>query len=230
MDFNVSFQVLLNSEQKRRGSNHRPSDFEIQKPVIYSESKLWCVWDINPPPSPVIRHCVTFDPDLYSHILRLRGSHLSPGRLLVVVHLVAHWLLPVDGFGLEGEIKRMGVKGGGRRGEILKLVLTNKLYKLFLHPLQLPGEETKWNINLEDVAPPKDLIPLLPHYPALIIKTHTYIHTHIYKHTLHHCPFTLKAICTNIRINLRSHINSQWSNFAFKSIQATILVSKFLFK
>lgn len=49
---------------------------------------------------------VNFDPDLHSYILRLRGSHLSPGRLLVVVHLVAHRLLPVDCFGLEGDIKR----------------------------------------------------------------------------------------------------------------------------
>lgn len=43
--------------------------------------------------------------DLYSHILRLGGSHLSPGGLLVVVHLVAQRLLPVDGFGLGGDIK-----------------------------------------------------------------------------------------------------------------------------
>lgn len=66
------------------------------------------------------------DPDLYSRILRLRGSHLSPGRLLVVVHLVAHWLLPVDGFGLRGNIEgTMGVWGGGKRD--FKLALTNKL-------------------------------------------------------------------------------------------------------
>lgn len=38
--------------------------------------------------------------DLYGHILRLRRSHRPPARLLVVVHLVAHRLLPVDGFGL----------------------------------------------------------------------------------------------------------------------------------
>lgn len=55
-----------------------------------------------------------FDPDLYSHILRLRGSNLSPGWLLVVVHLVAHGLLPVDGFGLG---RKRGNVGGmkGRR-------------------------------------------------------------------------------------------------------------------
>lgn len=44
--------------------------------------------------------------DLYSHILCLSGSHLSPGGLLVVVHLVAQRLFPVDGFGLGGILKQ----------------------------------------------------------------------------------------------------------------------------
>lgn len=44
--------------------------------------------------------------DLYSHILCLGGSHLSPGGLLVVVHLVAQRLFPVDGFGLGGILKQ----------------------------------------------------------------------------------------------------------------------------
>ena len=66
------------------------------------------------PPQVVPLH-VHFDPDLDSHILRLRGPHLSPARLLVVVHLVAHRLLPVDGLGLEGDSKR--TRGGGEGGE-----------------------------------------------------------------------------------------------------------------
>lgn len=68
------------------------------------------------PPSSTIPQHVNFDPDLYSHILCLCGSHLPPGRLLVVVHLVAYWLLPVDGFGLEGI----------KTERDLKLVSTNK--------------------------------------------------------------------------------------------------------
>lgn len=43
--------------------------------------------------------------DLYSHILCLGGSLLSPGGLLVVVHLVAQRLFPVEGFGLGRDIK-----------------------------------------------------------------------------------------------------------------------------
>lgn len=76
---------------------------------------------------------MNFDPDLYSHILRLRGSHLSSGRLLVVVHLVAHWLLPVDGFGLEGDINR--------EREREKLALTIKLKDFPASALVPWGEE-----------------------------------------------------------------------------------------
>lgn len=43
--------------------------------------------------------------DLYSHILCLGRSLLSPGGLLVVVHLVAQRLFPVEGFGLGRDIK-----------------------------------------------------------------------------------------------------------------------------
>lgn len=81
--------------------------------------------------SSILQH-VNFDPDLYSHILRLRGSHLSPGRLLVVVHLVAYWLLPVDGFSLEGDIEK-------RRD--LKLALTNKLKTSPASARVPPGEK-----------------------------------------------------------------------------------------
>lgn len=49
--------------------------------------------------------------DLYGHILCLGGSHLSPGGLLVVVHLVAQRPFPVDGCGLGGDIKTREKRG-----------------------------------------------------------------------------------------------------------------------
>lgn len=62
--------------------------------------------NIHVPVTMVTEDTADSDSDLYGHILRLCGSHLPPGWLLVVVHLVAHRLLPADGFGLQGNMKR----------------------------------------------------------------------------------------------------------------------------
>lgn len=66
---------------------------KCNKCMPFVVSRVYSIYSIT-------RH---IDPDLHCHILCLCGSLLSPGQRLVVVHLVAHRLLPIDGFGLQRE-------------------------------------------------------------------------------------------------------------------------------
>lgn len=85
---------------------------KCNKCMPFVVSRVYSIYSIT-------RH---IDPDLHCHILCLCGSLLSPGQRLVVVHLVAHRLLPIDGFGLQRERRE-------KRRKWRKMVLDNSLNK-----------------------------------------------------------------------------------------------------
>lgn len=109
----------------------------------YRPVRLPCGRDPGPFPAPR-----RVNSDLDGHILCLGGSHLSSAGLLVVVHLVAQRLFPVDGFGLGRDVKRREAK----------LILAGKL-KTDPRPLQLPGEKQQSPKVLPDELPEDLLCP-----------------------------------------------------------------------